>query len=342
MEEADVLKEMQPSRERTTTLTASVPGLTGCIQSSAQVTAIEELTIDFARQALDGCRPCGEFYNLSTTETATTYTWHFGDGTSSSAASTSHTYVSPGSYAITLEMETGGFCQRSLELQSTQNVEILPIPVAAIDVTPNQVDILNPVVWVEYLGDQNVDCYYSFGDGGGLEGCQGQYIYSDGGTFTITQTVVNEFGCANTAEGQVNVSGSVFYAPTAFTPDGDGLNDVWLPVVRGVSAYALRVTNRWGHWCLKPTTPTSRGWAKWALKANTTCPMACICTGPPTPTKSVTRGRRKGISRGALTRIGLFLYLDVHEALTSCRATRTKTNCTAALFGQENARISLT
>ena len=105
------------------------------------------------------------------------------------------------------------------------------------------------------MGDQNVDCYYSFGDGGGLEGCQGQYIYSDGGTFTITQTVVNEFGCANTAEGQVSVSGSVFYAPTAFTPDGDGLNDVWLPVVRGVSSYALRVTNRWGQLVFETSDP---------------------------------------------------------------------------------------
>ncbi len=258
VEEADVLGLMyaEPG-SYDVTLTASVPGLTGCIQSfTAEVTAIEEPTIDFAAGPWTGCPPHAvSFDNLSTTETATTYTWHFGDGTSSSGVSTSHTYVSPGSYPITLEMETGGFCQRTLELQSAQNVEILPIPVAAIDVTPNQVDILNPLVWVEYLGDQNVDCYYSFGDGGGLEGCQGQYIYSDGGTFTITQTVVNEFGCANTAEGQVSVSGSVFYAPTAFTPDGDGLNDVWLPVVRGVSSYALRVTNRWGQLVFETSDP---------------------------------------------------------------------------------------
>ena len=258
VEEAEVLGLMyaEPGTYDVT-LTASVPGLTGCIQSfTAEVTAIEEPTIDFAAGPWTGCPPHAvSFDNLSTTETATTYTWHFGDGTSSSAVSTSHIYVSPGSYPVTLEMETGGFCQRTLELPSAQNVEILPIPVAAIDVTPNQVDILNPLVWVEYLGDQNVDCYYSFGDGGGLEGCQGQYIYSDGGTFTITQTVVNEFGCANTAEGQVSVSGSVFYAPTAFTPNGDGLNDVWLPVVRGVSEYALRITNRWGQLVFETADP---------------------------------------------------------------------------------------
>lgn len=238
-------------------LTASVPGLTGCIQTfTEQVTAIAEPTIDFQAGPWTGCPPHSvSFTNMSTTETATTYTWHFGDGSTSNAVSTSHLYMSPGVYPITLEMETGGYCVRSLEMDAAQMVEILPVPLAAIDVTPNEVDILNPVVWVEYLGDQNVDCYYSFGDGGGLEGCNLEYMYSDGGTFTITQTVVNEFGCTNTAEGQVSVSGSVFYAPTAFTPDGDGLNDVWLPVVRGVSSYSLRITNRWGELVFETDDP---------------------------------------------------------------------------------------
>jgi len=238
-------------------LTASVPGLTGCVQTfTAPVTVIAEPAIDFQAGPWTGCPPHSvSFTNMSTTETATTYTWDFGDGSTSNAVSTSHMYVSPGVYPITLTMETGGYCVRTLEMDGPQAVEILPVPVAAIDVTPNQVDILNPVVWVEYLGDQNVDCYYSFGDGGGIEGCNGQYIYNDGGTFTITQTVVNEFGCTNTAEGQVSVSGSVFYAPTAFTPDGDGLNDVWLPVVRGVSNYALRITNRWGELVFETNDP---------------------------------------------------------------------------------------
>ena len=238
-------------------LTASVPGLTGCVQTfTAPVTVIAEPAIDFQAGPWTGCPPHSvSFTNMSTTETATTYTWDFGDGSTSNAVSTSHMYMSPGVYPITLTMETGGYCVRTLEMNGPQVVEILPVPVAAIDVTPNEVDILNPVVWVEYLGDQNVDCYYSFGDGGGIEGCNGQYIYNDGGTFTITQTVVNEFGCTNTAEGQVSVSGSVFYAPTAFTPDGDGLNDVWLPVVRGVSNYALRITNRWGELVFETNDP---------------------------------------------------------------------------------------
>ena len=42
------------------------------------------------------------------------------------------------------------------------------------------------------------------------------------------------------------MTGTVFYAPNSFTPDGDGLNDVWVPVVTGIVSYKLEVFNRWG------------------------------------------------------------------------------------------------
>ena len=71
----------------------------------------------------------------------------------------------------------------------------------------------------------------------------------------MTQTVINEFGCIDIGEADVTVSGSTFYAPNAFTPDGDGLNDVWMPIVSGVTAYELRITNRWGQTVFETTDP---------------------------------------------------------------------------------------
>ena len=125
-------------------------------------------------------------------------------------------------------------------------VNIYPVPYAAFDVDPNQVDILTPLVNVTNLGDSNVDCYYNFGDGGSIQDCNGQYLYSDGGYFTITQTLINEYGCVNTAIGEVSISGSVFYAPTSFTPNNDGINDTWMPIILGTNSYRLTIYNRWG------------------------------------------------------------------------------------------------
>ncbi len=143
-------------------------------------------------------------------------------------------------------MTTGAFCSQDLALLQENLVNTYPVPFAAFDVDPNQVDILTPLVNITNLGDEEVDCYYNFGDGGSMQDCNGQYLYSDGGNFTITQTLINEFGCVNIATGEVSISGSVFYAPTSFTPNNDGVNDYWIPVILGANSYRLRIFNRWG------------------------------------------------------------------------------------------------
>jgi gliding motility-associated-like protein len=230
------------------TLFAEVPGLDGCEQSfTDQVEAIPDPTIDFTAGPLIGCPPhLVTFTNTSSTSTATTYLWDFGDGNTSPAVHPAHQFLYSGNFSVLLEMTTGGYCVRELALLEEDLVMTHPIPFAAFDVDPNQVDILTPDVNITNLGDDNVDCYYNFGDGGSMQDCNGSYSYTDGGNFTITMTVINEAGCTDTATGEVSVSGSVFYAPNTFTPDGDGLNDVWHPIVIGASAYRLKIYNRWG------------------------------------------------------------------------------------------------
>ena len=256
------------------TLTAEVPGLDGCQQSfSAQVEAIPDPTIDFSAGPLLGCPPHQVSYtNLSSTSTATSYLWHFGDGTTSNAVNPVHLYLYSGNFPVLLEMTTGGYCARNLDMLEVDLVQTFPIPFAAFNVEPNVVDILDPVISVDYLGDQEVECFYNFGDGGSLQGCDGEYTYSDGGNYNITLTVINEAGCTNTAAGEVSISGSVFYAPTAFTPDGDGLNDVWLPVILGVSAYRVHIVNRWGELVWQTTDPSTPWLGEKGADGNHFCP----------------------------------------------------------------------
>ena len=223
------------------------------IANGCEVTATEEVwvvadpSIGFQGGPPIGCPPHSvSFNNTSETETATTYLWDFGDGTTSVSANPVHVYENPGTYSVTLTMNSTGYCSQELLLTQSGLVEVQAIPIAGFNITPNQVDILNPVIEYETLATGNVSCYYNFGDGGSSSECSGTYTFSDGGYFDVVQTVINEAGCTNTAIGQVAVSGTVFYAPNAFTPDHDGLNDVWLPVALGVSDYRLNIYNRWG------------------------------------------------------------------------------------------------
>jgi gliding motility-associated-like protein len=60
--------------------------------------------------------------------------------------------------------------------------------------------------------------------------------------------VASEFGCEGDARVRIYVVGQpAFFIPTAFTPNGDGLNDVFKPTTIGYKALNyFRVYNRWG------------------------------------------------------------------------------------------------
>lgn len=66
-------------------------------------------------------------------------------------------------------------------------------------------------------------------------------------TTTYTVTTVTGMNCSKTDVVTVNVTfNNSLYIPTAFTPNGDGVNDQFVVKARGVAVYNIRVFNRWG------------------------------------------------------------------------------------------------
>ncbi len=63
-----------------------------------------------------------------------------------------------------------------------------------------------------------------------------------------TVTVTNTFGCIATDTVFINslCKSAEVFIPNAFTPDGDGLNDVLMVRGRGVTVKSFRIFNRWG------------------------------------------------------------------------------------------------
>ena len=49
------------------------------------------------------------------------------------------------------------------------------------------------------------------------------------------------------------------FIPTAFTPNGDNLNDVYRPVTFGIEQYQMRIYNRYGQ-LIADQDQTSSGW----------------------------------------------------------------------------------
>ena len=66
---------------------------------------------------------------------------------------------------------------------------------------------------------------------------------------TIVLTVTNNFGCisTDTIRFKTFCPNTEVFIPNAFTPDGDGINDVLYVQSRGIKLVkSLRIYNRWG------------------------------------------------------------------------------------------------
>jgi gliding motility-associated-like protein len=68
-------------------------------------------------------------------------------------------------------------------------------------------------------------------------------------SITYTAVVTNDGGCTTTDEIHITVvcNNANIYMPNTFSPNGDGMNDVYYPRGHGIQAIkALRIFNRWG------------------------------------------------------------------------------------------------
>jgi gliding motility-associated-like protein len=73
------------------------------------------------------------------------------------------------------------------------------------------------------------------------------YTYADSGFYTLLLKVTDENGCTDTATRVIRVFDAMFCViPNAFTPNGDGNNEVFAPVCNGLSNYTLTIYSRWG------------------------------------------------------------------------------------------------
>lgn len=218
-------------------------------------------SIDFYIDSQLMCAPfLAQFVNNSNADAAITYTWDFGDGNTSNEANPSHIYEEPGIYDVTLGIVVDEGCEADLTMTLEGAIDVKPSPVANFTVTPDIVDAFEP--WMDF-SDESIDSeehWYYFTTTDSTEVRDTSWAYLDGGYHYPMQIVTNEYGCKDTAIREVYVIPyTTIYVPNAFSPDGDGLNDVFQPEVRDVLSYRLDIFTRWGNIIFSTEDP-KQGW----------------------------------------------------------------------------------
>jgi gliding motility-associated-like protein len=219
----------------------------GCSDTSTQIVQIHEKPqLSFGAIDQDGCEDFeAEFVNNSLF--ADTYSWSFGDGGSSTLANPTHLYSDPNVYSVTLFASNADGCTNSLT--ETNFITVYETPVAGFNVTPIVITTDHPMVYLENTASAYTNGFYDFGNGdfGGVEDLSFNYSISDSGYYLITQIVNTTFGCSDTAYQTIRINLSpTQFVPNSFTPDDDGVNDTWNPIIVYVKKLEVLIFNRWG------------------------------------------------------------------------------------------------
>ncbi len=181
-----------------------------------------------------------------------TFAWDFdGNGTidlTSTSDSVSHAYYNSGTYDVNLTVTTENGCVS--HFTNFNEVTIYQVPIANFSSDPEFVTILNPTYEFTDLSSAGVNSWnWNFGDFTSESIQNPEHTYQDTGFYAVTLIVSNGF-CEDTIIKFVQVKPDFFFAiPNTFTPDGDGINELFMPgSLVGVSEddYNFFVYDRWG------------------------------------------------------------------------------------------------
>ena len=173
-------------------------------------------------------------------------------------ATTSHiSNIGAGNYCVTAADSRG--CVDS----TCVNIINPPPVIAAFSSNPTVTTIDNPFISFSDLSTGGASNWiWSFGDGGISNAQNPSYTYTATGTYPVTLIVKNSQGCIDSITQNVIVNGDfTFYAPNAFTPNGDDYNGIFIPKGTGwdPSTFELMIFDRWGNNIYKSNN-VAKGW----------------------------------------------------------------------------------
>lgn len=161
-------------------------------------------------------------------------------------------------------------CLLTSDLWCVSNNPVLSAPVvmkkssieAGFTVSPTETDLGDPVVT---FTDQSVGatvCVIAWGDGTSTSCDSVHHTYTTAGTFSIRELVTNNDGCSDSSFKTVVIkpmSETKVFIPNAFTPNGDGLNDIFTVNRKDITDFTLLIYSRTGEQIFSSSDPAS-GW----------------------------------------------------------------------------------
>lgn len=156
------------------------------------------------------------------------YYWDFGGEGFSTSKDTSIIFPSEGIYGVTHIVTSNNNCKSVL----TQSVNITPKPKARFKILNNA--SLGLGANISFIDSSNIapsSWLWDLGNGTASSVKDPATTYTANGTYTVSLTIADQFGCTDTYTTTVTIktiaSEIKQLIPNMITPNGDGKNDVW-------------------------------------------------------------------------------------------------------------------
>ncbi len=229
----------------------------GCVDSVIRtITVNPNPIVGFTSSDSIGCeRLCITFHNTSTVTpgTNTAWVWNYGDLSSSgSGQNPYHCYSNDSVFApnildVTLTVTSDSGCVSTKTIN--HYITVYPAPSAGFTAFPGSTSIINPVITIT---DQSIGTnfwHWNFGD---QDTTSIQHplphTYADTGTYRITLIASTLYNCIDTTYQTIFIEPDfIFYIPNSFTPNDDGINDIFMGKGIFIKEYEMMIFDRWGN-----------------------------------------------------------------------------------------------
>lgn len=230
--------------------------------------------LNFEPSTYIGCLPAKIVFDNISKPIDDSYTieWDFGDGSKDTLAKPIHEYTEVGNYTINLKVESPTGCYADATFNNI--IQVLPSPIAGFTYTPSYVTSNDNVVTFTDASTNAISWQYIIADQASFFQPNITYTFQDTGLHKVEQIVLHPSGCPDTMTQYIDVVPlESFFLPNAFTPNGDGRNDLFKGVgsLFGVKSFQFSIWNRWGELVFETKDP-KEGWNGRALNVGRDVP----------------------------------------------------------------------
>ena len=232
--------------------------------------------VGFTTDSVFVCHPGRINFTKTSPANSVECTWRFGDGNESNTCTDiPYVYRYPGLYSPQLIVTDENNCTDSLT--KDELIRVARTPSAYFTKTPDRPTTKEPVVqFYDKSEGWIVRWEWTFGsfDTSAVQNPKFTFPETHRDKYPVKLTVWDTNTCVSDTIIEVRIGPEFgFYIPSAFTPNGDGQNDVFRPLGTGVNPkqYEMIIFNRWGEIVFE-TKNFEEGWDGTDIRSGTLVP----------------------------------------------------------------------